>query len=109
MKIDVLTLFPRMFETILGESMLKRAQVKGLVSVKVHNLRDWTSDTHKTADDKPFGGGPGMVMKIEPVYKALKELQKTVDRRPKTTDRRPLSLWSFVFGLLSVEKLFLPF
>jgi len=76
MRIDVITLFPKMFENILGESMMKRAQVKGLVSVKVHNLRDWTSDKHKTADDKPFGGGPGMVMKIEPVYRALEELKK---------------------------------
>lgn len=76
MKIDVLTLFPGMFENVLGESILKRAQAKGLVKIKVHNLRDWTSDSHRTADDKPFGGGPGMVMKLEPVYKALEELKK---------------------------------
>ncbi|MDP3803925.1 MAG: tRNA (guanosine(37)-N1)-methyltransferase TrmD [Candidatus Omnitrophota bacterium] len=75
MRIDVLTLFPKMFENILGESILKRAQQKGLVDIKVHNLRDWTSDTHKTADDKPFGGGAGMVLKVEPVYKALEELK----------------------------------
>jgi tRNA (guanine37-N1)-methyltransferase len=76
MKIDILTLFPKMFENILGESMLKIAQAKGLVKIKVHNLRDWTSDSHRTADDKPFGGGPGMVMKIEPVYGALKSVHK---------------------------------
>ncbi len=75
MKIDVLTLFPKMFENILGESILKRAQSKGLVKINVHNLRDWTSDNHRSADDKPFGGGPGMVMKVEPVYKALEELK----------------------------------
>ena len=75
MRIDIITLFPGMFESVLGESMLKRAQTKGLLKVKVHNLRDWTSDNHRTADDKPFGGGPGMVMKVEPVYKALKELK----------------------------------
>lgn len=75
MKIDILTLFPKMFENILGESMLKIAQSKGLVEINVRNLRDWTSDTHRTADDKPFGGGPGMVMKIEPVYRALEELK----------------------------------
>ncbi len=74
MRIDILTLFPKMFENILNESMLKRAQDKGLVEIKVHNLRDWTSDSHRTADDKPFGGGTGMVMKVEPVYLALKEL-----------------------------------
>ena len=76
MRIDILTLFPRMFDNILSESMLKIAQKKGLFSINVRNLRDWTSDAHKTADDKPFGGGPGMVMKIEPVYRALKEIRK---------------------------------
>lgn len=74
MVIDVLTLFPKMFDSILGESILKRAQVKNLVRIEVHNLRDWTSDAHRTADDKPFGGGPGMVMKLEPVYRALEDL-----------------------------------
>lgn len=74
MIIDILTLFPKMFENILGESMMKIAQAKGLVEINVLNLRDWTTDAHRTADDKPFGGGPGMVMKIEPVYRALEEL-----------------------------------
>ena len=67
MRIDVLTLFPKMFENVLGESILKRSQEKKLVEIRVHNLRDWTSDTHRSADDKPFGGGAGMVMKIEPI------------------------------------------
>lgn len=75
MKIDILTLFPGMFENILGESMLKIAQDKGLVDINVHNLRDRTSDSHRTADDKPFGGGPGMVMKVEPVWWTLKDLR----------------------------------
>ena len=75
MQIDVLTLFPKMFDSVLGESMMKRAQNKALVRIKIHNLRDWTSDRHRSADDKPFGGGPGMVMKVEPVYRALKELK----------------------------------
>jgi tRNA (guanine37-N1)-methyltransferase len=64
-----------MFDSVIGESMLKRARQKGLLRINVHDLRDWTSDNHRTADDKPFGGGPGMVMKVEPVYRALKELQ----------------------------------
>jgi len=67
-----------MFESVLGESILKRARAKGALDVKIHNLRDWTLDNHKTADDKPFGGGPGMVMKIEPVYQALKEVKSRV-------------------------------
>lgn len=74
MIIDILTLFPKMFEGVLSESMLRIAQDKGLVVIRVHDLRDWTSDSHRSADDKPFGGGPGMVMKVEPVYRALKEL-----------------------------------
>jgi tRNA (guanine37-N1)-methyltransferase len=75
MKIDILTLFPKMFDSVLGESILKRAAAKGALNVDIHNLRDYTSDNHRTCDDKPFGGGPGMVMKIEPVYKALEELK----------------------------------
>ncbi|MFA5499819.1 MAG: tRNA (guanosine(37)-N1)-methyltransferase TrmD [Candidatus Omnitrophota bacterium] len=74
MIIDILTLFPGMFGGVLGESMLRIAQEKKLVNIKVHDLRDWTSDSHRTADDKPFGGGPGMVMKVEPVYRALKSI-----------------------------------
>jgi len=74
MRIDVLTLFPKMFENVLGESMLKRAQAKGLAEIAVRDLRNWTFDSHRSADDKPFGGGPGMVMKVKPVYLALKDL-----------------------------------
>lgn len=76
-----------MFDNILGESMLKIAQKKRLVNIDVHDIRDWTSDFHKTADDKPFGGGPGMVMKLEPLWRALKDLSKSIkgkDQRPKT-------------------------
>lgn len=67
--------------------MLKIAQKKRLVNIDVHDIRDWTSDFHKTADDKPFGGGPGMVMKLEPLWRALKDLSKSIkgkDQRPKT-------------------------
>jgi tRNA (guanine37-N1)-methyltransferase len=74
MHIDVLTLFPGMFTGVLGDSILKRAQAKGLVKIRVHNLRDWTHDKRRTVDDKPFGGGPGMVLKPEPVYEACAAL-----------------------------------
>jgi tRNA (guanine37-N1)-methyltransferase len=74
MKLDILTLFPKMFEGVLGESMLKIARKKKKLNVRVHNLRDWASDKHKTADDKPYGGGSGMILKIEPLYKALARL-----------------------------------
>ncbi len=75
MKIEILTLFPEMFKGALDESMLKIAQAKNHVEIKLHNIRKWTHDKHKTADDKPFGGGPGMVMKIEPIDEALTELK----------------------------------
>ncbi len=76
LKIDILTLFPKIFEGPLDESMVRLAQKKGHVKIRVHNLRQWTHDRHKTCDDKPFGGGPGMVMKIEPIFAALKEIRK---------------------------------
>ena len=75
MRIDVLTLFPDMFKPVLSESILKRAQEKGLVEINLHYLRKWTEDKRGTVDDRPFGGGPGMVLKLEPIYKALQELQ----------------------------------
>lgn len=74
MKIDILTLFPKMFTGPFDESIIKRAQEKEIIEINIHNLRKWTTDKHKTVDDRPFGGGAGMVLKVEPVYRALKEL-----------------------------------
>jgi len=76
MIIDVLTLFPEMFKPVLSQSILKRAQEKGLVKINLHYLRKWTTDKRGTVDDKPFGGGPGMVLKPEPIFKAVEELRK---------------------------------
>jgi len=92
MLIDVLTLFPGMFDCVVNESILKRGQNKGLVRIKIHNLRDWTFDPHRSADDKPFGGGPGMVMKVEPIYLALKELNALGRSRPKAKKPRVILL-----------------
>lgn len=74
MKVDIITIFPKLFSGFLGESLLARAQAKKLLSIKTHNLRKWTTDKHKTVDDRPYGGGAGMVLKIEPIYKAVKAL-----------------------------------
>jgi tRNA (guanine37-N1)-methyltransferase len=74
LRIDIITLFPEMFSP-LEESIIKRARAAGLVSIYLHNLRDYTSDVHRTVDDSPYGGGPGMVMKIEPLYKAITHIQ----------------------------------
>jgi len=74
-RIDVLTLFPRMLDGFLAESILGKGLEKDLLSVSVHDLRAWTTDKHRTADDRPFGGGAGMVMKPEPVVAAIEQLQ----------------------------------
>lgn len=74
MKIDVLTLFPNMFSGPLDESIVKRARANGLLSLQIHNLRDYTHDRHRTVDDKPFGGGPGMLLKPEPIFEAVENL-----------------------------------
>jgi tRNA (guanine37-N1)-methyltransferase len=74
MKIDVLTLFPAMFAGPLDESIVQRARKSGAVELTVRNLRDYTHDRHKTVDDRPFGGGPGMLLKPEPVFEAVEAL-----------------------------------
>ncbi len=71
MKCDIITIFPEIFDAYLAESILKRAIQKKLIEIKVHNLRDFTRDRHKTVDDYPYGGGPGMVMKPEPFFNAI--------------------------------------
>src|SRR5947208_647771 len=75
MRIDIVTLFPEICRTPLSESILKRAQQKGILELHVHNLRDWTTDKHRIVDDAPFGGGQGMVMKPEPIFAAVEQLK----------------------------------
>src|SRR6516164_140963 len=71
MRFDVLTLFPEMFPGYLGQSLLKLAIDRGLVDVRLHNIRDWAKGRHKVVDDRPFGGGPGMILKVEPVVECV--------------------------------------
>ncbi|MEI6194830.1 MAG: tRNA (guanosine(37)-N1)-methyltransferase TrmD [Verrucomicrobiota bacterium] len=80
MKIDVLTLFPAMFAGPLDESIVKRARESALLDLKIHQLRDWAHDRHKTVDDRPFGGGPGMLLKVEPLFEAIESLQREKSR-----------------------------
>mgnify|MGYP001574008812 FL=1 len=75
MKIQILTLFPEMFKGPFQQSIIKRAQDKGIVKIKIHNLRNWAIDKHKTVDDHPYGGGVGMVMMVEPIYKGLTQIK----------------------------------
>ena len=76
MNFDIITIFPDIFNSYFSESLISRAQKKKLIKINTHNLRDWASDKHKTVDDKPFGGGLGMVMKVEPIFKAVKKIKK---------------------------------
>lgn len=75
LKIDIITIFPKMVESGLSEGIIARARTSGLLDIKVHNLRDFTTDRHKVIDDVPFGGGPGMVMKPEPLFAAVEAVR----------------------------------
>ena len=83
MTIDLLTLFPAMAQGVLGESILGRAQRAGLVQIRVHQLRDYAKDKHRIVDDRPFGGGPGMVMKAEPLVDAIEHLRGEGENRAR--------------------------
>ena len=90
--IDLLTLFPRMLESVLSESILGKGIAAGHLAVTVHDLRDWATDKHRRADDRPFGGGAGMVMLPEPVFAAMEQVQTPGCRRIYLTpDGVPLS------------------
>lgn len=86
LQIDVLTLFPGMFKGVFGESIIKRAITKRLVSIKIHNLRDWSEDKHRKADDAPYGGGPGMLLSCQPIFDAVKELKPKIKDHPRPED-----------------------
>jgi len=77
MKFDIVTIFPSMIEAGLGEGVVSRGVERGLLNVAVHDLRRWTTDRHRTVDDVPYGGGPGMVMKAEPLMRAVSEIRET--------------------------------
>lgn len=76
-KFDIITIFPEIFESYFKESFIKKAQEKSKILIKVHNLRDYAFDRHQTVDDRPFGGGLGMVLKVEPIYKAVKKIKRS--------------------------------
>lgn len=75
LRFDILTIFPEAFNSYFEESLIKRARQNGLIEIKTHNLRDWSEDRHQKVDDRPFGGGPGMVMKVGPILKAVRSLK----------------------------------
>ncbi len=86
MRIDVLTIFPSMFGPILGESIIKRAREAGKVRIDIHNLRDYTKDKHRKVDDRPYGGGSGMVMSPQPIFSGLERIIKKY-RTPRSKRR----------------------
>lgn len=81
MRFDILTLFPEMFPGYLSQSLLNKAIQKGIVDVQIHDLRDWTDGPHRKVDDRPYGGGPGMIIMVEPVVKAVEAIQR-MDEAP---------------------------
>ena len=80
MKIDILTLFPNMFNDIFKESIIKRAIDKKIVEINIHNIRDYSNDPHKKVDDTPYGGGCGMVLMCQPIFDAVKTLKNKLPR-----------------------------
>ena len=78
MHFNIITIFPKFFDSYFSESILKRAQKNGLIKIAAHNLRDFTSDPHHKVDDTPYGGGPGMVLKIQPIYDAVEFLKSKI-------------------------------
>jgi len=82
MVFHIITIFPEIFSSYFNESILKRAQKNKIIDIKIHDLRQWTDDKHRTVDDTPYGGGAGMVMKVEPIYKALQALKSQI-QNPK--------------------------
>jgi len=84
-KFDAITIFPDIFKSYIGESLIARAQKKKLIKINVHDLRKWGKGPHRQVDDRPFGGGLGMVMQFEPIYKAVKTLRRAQGKKSKKT------------------------
>jgi tRNA (guanine37-N1)-methyltransferase len=91
-RFHLITIFPGIFDSYLGESLIKRAREKKIISAKVYNLRDFSRDRHRKVDDRPFGGGPGMVLKIEPIWRTV---QVIVSRIQKSESRRKIRIILF--------------
>jgi tRNA (guanine37-N1)-methyltransferase len=97
-RFHILTIFPNIFESYLGESLFKRAQKEKLLSVKVHNIRDYTTDRHNKVDDRPFGGGPGMVLKIQPIWAAITAIKKIAQRRSRKPEGKIKKVRTIIFS-----------
>ncbi|MDD5738318.1 MAG: tRNA (guanosine(37)-N1)-methyltransferase TrmD [Candidatus Pacebacteria bacterium] len=94
MLIDIITIFPEIFDFYLNQSLISKAQKKGVLKIKTHQLRDFTNDKHNTVDDKPFGGGRGMVLKFEPLYKAIQKIKNQKLKIKNTNQKLKVILFS---------------
>ncbi len=83
MHFHIITIFPKIFDSYFNESIIKRAQEKKIIKISIYDLRDWTNDKHKTVDDTPYGGGAGMLLKVEPIYKAVIDITKKVKAKKR--------------------------
>lgn len=104
MIIDILTLFPSMFKGVFDESIIARAQQKKFVQIKTHNLRNWAIDERGTVDDKPYGGGVGMVLRPEPIFKAVKDLKNYLPNIPNHPNNSKVILLDAGGGLYNQSK-----
>ena len=93
MKIDIITIFPEYYQGPLTTSILKRAQDQGHVQIDLHDLRQWTEDRHRTVDDRPYGGGAGMLMRAEPLFKAVESLRQEASKVILLTPQGALFSW----------------
>jgi len=103
MRFDIITIFPGAFQSYFKTSILARAQKKKLITIRVYNLRRWTTDKHKTVDDRPYGGGAGMVLKIEPIYKAVQSLKSKVKSQKSKVGKPYVILFSAKGKVLTQE------
>lgn len=103
MRFDILTIFPEAFESYFNTSIIKRAKAKKLLKINIFNLRKWTKDRHQTVDDRPYGGGAGMIFLLEPIFKALKSLSKNQFRLARKKKR--IILFSLRGEKLTQKKL----
>jgi tRNA (guanine37-N1)-methyltransferase len=94
LQFDIITIFPEIFTSYFSESIILRGQKKKLIKINVHNLRKWTKDKRKTVDDKPYGGGPGMVVKIEPLARAISSILKLKIKNEKLKSKVKIILFS---------------
>src|SRR4030042_4084955 len=104
MKIDILTLFPDMFTGPFDTSMLKKAKDKGLTEINIHNLRNWSKDKHKTVDERPYGGGKGMVIRVDVIDRAIKKIRNQKSKGKSTNKKLKVILLTPQGKVLNQEK-----